>query len=513
MRPRRPRRAQLRTRVLASVVSITLIALAAFDIAAVTALRGYLLSQTDARLQSVLRLYQPLSVSIPIRTHQGPRPSRHPQQFRAQYKVIPDRLVIVGPHLVLPQILGQYFVVLVSPRQRRAFVGGNPELRPRLPADQLALAVGHGARTVTSLNGKAQLRVLAMHADGGTLVVATSLGNVSRTVDRLELIVIAGSLAAGLLAGLGVAWIVRRGLRPIETMAIQADRITAGDLTDRVGPHDPATEVGRLAAALNGMLARIEASIEEREASQELTRRFFADASHELRNPLASLRANAELYQQGALPDRQQVDEAMRRITHEAQRMSALTDDMLRLARLDQRPGQQHDPVDLTAVVRECAQRAQIADPQRTWHAHIADGLVTTGDEELVRRAIDNLLANVSAHTPRDTVATISAVQDGGAVTIDVSDNGPGVPADQVPRIFDRFYRAGQQSACPGSGLGLAIVAAIASTHNGTAEAAPGDARGLRITLTLPASSQPGPDPPLPVASITPSPHASSGPP
>jgi two-component system OmpR family sensor kinase len=274
-------------------------------------------------------------------------------------------------------------------------------------------------------------------------------------------------------------------------MAGQADRITAGDLTDRVSPHDPGTEVGRLGTALNGMLARIEASIEEREASQELTRRFFADASHELRNPLASLRANAELYQQGALPDRQQVDEAMRRITHEAQRMSALTDDMLRLARLDQRPGQHYDPVDLTALIRECAQRAHIADPGRTWHAHVADGLVTTGDEELLRRAIDNILANVRAHTPHDTVATISAAGHGSTVTVDVSDNGPGVPADQLPRIFDRFYRARQQSHCPGSGLGLAIVAAIAATHNGTAEATLDDPHGLRVALTLPASSQP----------------------
>ena len=96
--------------------------------------------------------------------------------------------------------------------------------------------------------------------------------------------------------------------------------------------------MGRLGTALNGMLTRIEASVSEREASQEATRRFFADASHELRNPLASLRANAELYQQGALRHRGQVDEAMRRIAAEAQRMSGLVDDMLRLARLDQHP-------------------------------------------------------------------------------------------------------------------------------------------------------------------------------
>ena len=273
-------------------------------------------------------------------------------------------------------------------------------------------------------------------------------------------------------------------------MAGQADRITAGDLTDRVSPHDPGTEVGRLGTALNGMLARIEASVEEREASQELTRRFFADASHELRNPLASLRANAELYQQGVLADRPQVDEAMRRIALESQRMSSLVDDMLRLARLDQHPGQQHDPVDLTALVIECAERARIADPNRTWQEHVSrPALVAVGDEELLRRAIDNLLANVRAHTPAGTVATITAAEHDGAVTIEVSDNGPGVPADQLPRIFDRFYRAGQQSHGPGSGLGLAIVAAIAARHNGTAEAALGDPHGLRITLILPVSS------------------------
>src|SRR5262249_14326797 len=159
----------------------------------------------------------------------------------------------------------------------------------------------------------------------------------------------------------------------------QADRITAGDLTDRVGQPDTRTEVGRLGAALNGMLARIELSVAEREANQELTRRFFADASHELRNPLASLRANAELYQQGVLRRRPQVDEAMRRIAAEAQRMSGLVDDMLRLARLDQHPDQRHEPVDLSAVALSCAERARVADPQRAWRIDAEPGLRTTG--------------------------------------------------------------------------------------------------------------------------------------
>jgi len=470
MAPRRPGRPQLRTRVLAGVLMVTVIALVTFDVVAVTALRRYLLSQTDSQLQTVLNPIQGPRLSTLLQAVESA--GRPPQQ----------------------SIAGEYYVAFVPGHGPAViFEQAGPGLVPRLPADLPAIAAGQRAQTVTSPAGNAQLRLRAVRADAGTLVVGASLGNVNKTVGRLRLIVTIGSAAAALLVALGVGLVVRRGLRPIETMAAQADRITAGDLTDRVSPQDARTEVGRLGTALNGMLARIEASIHEREAGQELTRRFFADASHELRNPLASLRANAELYQQGALPQRPQVDEAMRRIALEAQRMSGLVDDMLRLARLDQHPGRQHHPVDLTAVAIGCAERARITGPQRTWQAHIAAGLVIAGDEELLRRAIDNLLANVHAHTPRDAVATITAVKHGNSVVVDVSDNGPGVPADELPRIFDRFYRAAACSHRPGSGLGLAIVTAIATAHNGTAEATLNHPHGLRITLILPACSQPRP--------------------
>jgi two-component system, OmpR family, sensor kinase len=285
----------------------------------------------------------------------------------------------------------------------------------------------------------------------------------------------------------GVTWVARRGLRPIETMAAEADKITAGDLTNRVHSQDSATEVGRLGAALNGMLGRIEASVRDREASQQLTRRFFADASHELRNPLASLRANAELYQQGALRDRDQVDEAMHRIALEAQRMSALVDDMLRLARLDQHPEPQHDLVDLGPLLAECAERAQIASPQRSWHAWVTPGLEVVGDQELLRRAIDNLLANVRAHTPPGTTATITAACRDDDITIEVADDGPGVADSELPRIFERFYRGDAHPGRTGSGLGLAIVAATAAAHHGTATASRTDPHGLTVMLAVPA--------------------------
>jgi two-component system OmpR family sensor kinase len=499
---RRPRRPQLRTRVLAGVLLITVVALVAFDAAAVTALRRYLLSQTDSRLQTVLSLYRPVQVRM---RSQLPQVSAVPGAHRLPPAQVRVNWAIAGPRLRLsPPVLAQYYVGFVSVHGRRGFVVGNPRLVPQLPPGLQVYAAGPRVQTVTSVGGTTQLRlrVMPVPASAGALVAATSLAAVNSTVGRLELILIIGSAVAGLLVAVGVSWVMRRGLHPIETMAAQADRITAGDLTDRVSPQDPATEVGRLGAALNGMLTRIEAAISEREASQELTRRFFADASHELRTPLASLRANAELYQQGALARRPQVDEAMRRIALEAQRMSRLVDDMLRLARLDQHPDQQHDLVDLTALVDGCAERAQVADPRRTWRAQIAPGLVSTGDEELLRRAVDNLLANVCAHTPAGTVATITAAERDGNVTVEVSDDGPGVPADRLPHIFDRFYRAAAPPPCPGSGLGLAIVTAITAAHQGTAEAALNRPHGLRVTLTLPTGSQACPVP-APAASIT----------
>ncbi len=505
--PGRPRRALLRTRVMVGVLLVTLVTLAAFDVAGVTALRSYLLGQTDSQLRQVVRLYRMVSQITPAGSPAG-GPFRRgrlqrPASAGTNIASRPPNAKVPGPRVIQAPFFQPYSAITVSGRAVKGasptislgagVVIGNAGLRvAQLPGNLAALAGSGQPWTADGANGT-PLRLLAAPDPGtGYTVVMTSLAGVDKTISHLELILITGSAAAGLLAAGGVAWVMRRGLRPIETMAGQADAITAGDLTSRVSPHDPRTEVGRLGVALNGMLSRIGEFIAEREASQEATRRFFADASHELRTPLASLRANAELYQQGALAGRVQVDEAMRRITLEARRMSGLVDDMLRLARLDQHPGQEHELVDLSGVLAGCAERAAAADPQRAWHATIDPGLVVAGDEELLRRAADNLLANVSAHTPAGTVATVLAEESDGVITVQVSDDGPGVPAAQLPRIFDRFYRGPAPSARPGSGLGLAIVSAVAAAHGGTAEARLGDPHGLRVTLTLPEARTTG---------------------
>jgi two-component system OmpR family sensor kinase len=518
---RRLMRAQLRLKVMAGVVVVTLVALVAFDVAAVATMRRYLLAQTDNNLQVALTLTTPRLngiLSMPGR-QAGP----HVVPVPAEKQPGPRILALPGAFDIafFPARGGQVTLQVAA----NAGPGGYSwTLSPRAAK----VAAKPGPHTLVGPDGSAQIRVQSLRVSGGALVAGTSLDQVTKTIDQVEVIVTFGSIAVVLLIGLGVFVVLRRGLRPIEAMAGQADRISTGDLTDRVTPHSPRSEVGRLGAALNGMLARIEADVHEREESQQQMRRFFGDASHELRTPLASLRANAELYQQGALSSPDEVDEVMDRIVAETRRMGRLVDDMLRLARLGQHPGQFSEPVDVTAVVTGCAERVRIADPARTWRVRIADGLTTVGDEELLRRAVDNLLMNVLVHTTGDTAGTIAASAAGDHVTIEVSDDGPGVPPDNLPHLFERFYRAaapvpqprsvspaavspaavspaavspaavspGSQprpAPPPGSGLGLAIAAEVASAHGGTALARLASPHGLLITLTLPVRRPSGP--------------------
>jgi two-component system, OmpR family, sensor kinase len=474
--PSRLLHAPLRLKVMAGVVAVTLLALSAFDVGVVITTRRYLTTQTDDSLHVALTVTGPTLNSLLADgfPHPPPRPAGQTAQTSlGRFPAFPGAFDIAFVPVHGPVALLE---IGTGPASARRFV--------LMPPNVVRLLDRPGPHTVAVDKSGPVYRVLSARVNGGSLIVGTSLNEVMRTANQVELIVTLGSLAVVLLIGFGVFAVVRRGLRPIEAMARQADRITGGDLTDRVATHNPRTEVGRLGAALNGMLGRID-------ASQQQMRRFFGDASHELRTPLASLRANAQLYQQGALQDPDAVDEVMDRIVLETRRMGRLVDDMLRLARLGQHPDQFSEPVDVSAVITGCAERARIADPGRTWQVRVAGGLTVTGDQELLRRAVDNLLMNVLVHTPAGTACAITASGGDGGVTIEVSDDGPGVPPDQLPHIFERFYRAGTRSGGSGSGLGLAIAAEVASAHGGTAQAAPAAPHGLRVTLALPIRSGP----------------------
>jgi two-component system, OmpR family, sensor kinase len=463
---RRRRHATLRTRLLVGLLVVMVVVVVAFDLATVAALRYFLLQRTDAILNHAVQAYQGQAAELVADAERRRQAAEAPQAFP-----------------------GEYYLAVVTANRGTVVVAAGPDAPPRLPPDLTELAQSGRIRTVEGTDGTTRLRVRAVETEVGVLVAAVSLESVTTIVDHLGRLLAGGTVVAlGVLAAGGLV-VLRRGLRPLESMAAQADRIPVGDLSHRVAPQTPDTEVGRLGLALNRMLGRIEAAVGEQRAGQERMRRFFADASHELRTPLTSLRANAELYQQGALVGRGQVDEAMRRIRVSAERMSALVDDMLRLARLDQQPERRMHAVDVSAVVADCVGEARAVGDGRRWRSGIQPGLVVRGDPDLLRRAVDNLLRNVRMHTPAGTTGTVTACSRDNRVVIEVRDDGPGVPGSALPQLFDRFYRVDGPHASGGSGLGLAIVAEVAAAHGGTTTAGANTPRGLCIRLTLPQAA------------------------
>ncbi|WP_405850798.1 ATP-binding protein [Streptomyces niveus] len=282
--------------------------------------------------------------------------------------------------------------------------------------------------------------------------------------------------------------VVRHELRPLEHAADTADAIAAGDLGHRLPVTAPATEVGRLAVALNRMLDQIQAALTVREASEERMRQFVADASHELRTPLQSLRGYAELYQHGALPDTAAVDTAIDRMLSEIQRMTRLVESLLMLARFDEEEDAEREPVDLSRIVAESCQDAVAVEPDRPHHVRIQDGVTVLGDAAQLRSLMANLLGNIRMHTPPGTPCSIELTTTPQAVIIRVHDQGPGIPQESLGHVFDRFYRAdkGRSRASGGTGLGLSIVAAIAELHHARVhlDSTPGD--GTQIHVTFP---------------------------
>jgi two-component system OmpR family sensor kinase len=246
------------------------------------------------------------------------------------------------------------------------------------------------------------------------------------------------------------------------------------------------SETSRLAAAINVMLDRIEQALWARGRSEARVREFAADASHELRTPLTTIQGYAELYRQGALgPD--ELPDAMGRIEDEARRMSRLVGDLLELARLDREASLKPAPADLTALARDAVADASAADPARTFTLDAPATLETVVDESRIRQVFANLLANVRAHTPSGTGATVRLTRTPQVIVIEVADKGPGMALQDAARAFERFHRSSEEG---GAGLGLPIVAAIAAAHGGRAEllSAPGTGTTVRITLptTLP---------------------------
>lgn len=335
-----------------------------------------------------------------------------------------------------------------------------------------------GEPHTVGLPGYGQYRVAARTTPTGTLLVTgLPLKDVTATLVRLTVVITAFTAAGLLIAAFLGAFIVRLALRPLRRVTTTASKVAEMSLDEgevalavRVPNPNPHTEVGQVGVALNRMLENVNDALNARHQSETRVRQFVADASHELRTPLASIRGYAELTRRSreiAPPD---IAHAMTRVEAEASRMTTLVEDLLLLARLDAGRPLASDDVDLTRLVVDVLSDAHAAGPDHQWHLDLGEEPVTVrGDAARLQQVLVNILGNARSHTPAGTNIWMSLAELDGTAVISVRDDGPGISAELIPEIFERFSR-GEESrsrAAGSTGLGLAIVAAVVTAHRG----------------------------------------------
>jgi len=542
-------RTPLRVKLITAVLTLVIIALGAIGVASVYVLHSYLTTQSDNELKGAIS-----SINTDSLINKPPG---------YLYRIEGEQNLFAGIQLPGNQLAWSYADMpgIGSPGQPRQSL-------PALPTSaNWAGRISPTLMTVPAQSGSDTWRVIAetfpyqaVSGTGGTqqvtgtLVVGTDLGNVNATVRRIAYFdMIVGGVIVLVLAMVGVA-AVRANLRPLDEIEETAEAIADGHLDRRVPERDPRTEIGRLGRSLNIMLSQIEMAFHAREESEaaahrseERMRRFIADAGHELRTPLTAIRGFAEYYRQrGGMETRwdrgetpatgggltpSDLDRLMQRVEKEAARMGLLVEDLLLLARLDQQRPLARQPVDLLSLAGDAVHDARLLAPARTVNLSVQPGaaFLVIGDEPRLRQVIGNLMSNALTHTPDGTPIEVSIgsgtldprlPDSPPAVTLDVTDHGPGMTSEQAHRVFERFYRTDQARtrATGGSGLGLAIVNALVTAHGGVASVrtAPGKGATFRIALPLAPEARGGAaaddDPDLDEAGEAPDPGPGPGP-
>jgi two-component system OmpR family sensor kinase len=438
-----------------------------------TLLRGYLLSRSDTQLRDFAT----------VATRIVQRQELQPSASSGRPETLPT----------------QFLVETVSADGKVSTAGGplGASDQPRLTAVQLT----DTGTPFTAPGGSWRVLVEPM-TGGGHFVIAYNLGDLNATVTHLEVAdAVAGGAAIVLLVCVGLP-LARASLAPLRRIESTAAAIAGGDLSRRIDHPAGNTEVGRLAEALDVMLASIEAAYLARadgearaQESQERMRHFIADASHELRTPLTSVRGLAEYgLQQGEVADREELLRLMGLIAGEAGRMGRLVEDLLLLARFDAGRPLDRRPVDLASIAAEAVQRARIVAPGRPVTLRAVEPVIVSADAERLRQIIDNLIGNAIQHTPPQSPVTVTVTSQPGRGRLTVADQGPGMTQEQSARVFERFYRTdgARARASGGAGLGLAIAASLAAAHGGelTVDTEPG--RGAAFHLLLPRADSSG---------------------
>lgn len=381
----------------------------------------------------------------------------------------------------------QVFIAVFDESGRPVFWSGTVDGEVLdVPAAVIVEALETGASEADVGPVRVQARAWSGPAgDGGIVVAFQALSIVEEQVLGLRWFLVVFGIVALIAAAIGAWFMAGRALRPLDVLARTTDEIGAtGDLSRRLPEVSQDDEVGALTDSFNAMVASLERARDERDRTIEAQHRFVADASHELRSPLTSIRSNAGflIEQPEASPhDRQ---EATEDIVDEARRMSDLVDRLLTLARSDAGvPSDGHRTLDLAHVAEVVGRRARNLD--LTLHLDAPRAVLAEGDDEALAEAVWILVDNADRHGA--TQATLSVATEQGQAVIRVDDDGPGIPAVEADLVFDRFYRADVARSGPGHGLGLPIARTIAEAHAGSLSVDASPLGGARFELRLPA--------------------------
>ncbi|CAJ1578730.1 HAMP domain-containing sensor histidine kinase [[Mycobacterium] wendilense] len=490
---RSPSTWSLRTRLVAGQVLLLTLAFIVVGVATELALRQYLMDQLDSALFDAAHRSVMMS--------RFPPPAPPPPDF-------PRRGAGPGPSFLdAPgQPVGLISAVVGADGTVTAGVLTSSGERGELSAAavrQLSSVVPRPTPVTVVADDIGRYRVLAFpDRRGNVIVTGLPKTQVNDTMLRVGLIFALVAVVVLIAVSiLGIA-ITRRMLAPLNRVAATAREVAnlpldRGEvaLPVRVPDRDihPATEVGQMGSALNRMLDHISAALSTRQASETRVRQFVADASHELRTPLTAIRGYAELAQRrrGALPA--EVAHAMGRVSSETERMTNLVEDLLLLARLDSGRPLDREQVDLSQLAVDTVADAHVAGPEHEWNLDLPDEpVVVVGDAARLHQVLANLLTNARVHTPPGTTVTLALTADDTEALVAVQDNGPGIPAELQPEVFERFARGDSSRSRKGgsTGLGLAIVAAVVKAHGGRIElhSVPND---TVFTVSLPRTPDP----------------------
>jgi two-component system OmpR family sensor kinase len=500
----------LRLRLLLLLVAIVAAGLVISDVVTYTSLRSFLTARVDQQLEgATYPVERALLYSEPGSGASAPRrggsPGSATPSFPGEFPGARGSRGAGREVLVPPGTFGELRNPGGAVVEHVFFTYGAksptaPVIPPSLPGSGL-----HSTTDLffsTSSPGGLGYRALAqpLSKGQGTIVVAQPLTDISSTLGHLLFIEL---LVSGLvLVGLGaLAWVmVRRDMRPLEEMAETAGAIAGGDLSQRVSPVSSGSEVGRLSLAFNTMIGEIEEAFASRAASEDRLRRFLADASHELRTPLTSILGYAEIFDLGVSDRPADLATSMHHIKDEAARMGTLVDDLFLLAQLDHARPLVQEPLDLASVAQQSVDATRIMAPDREIAFLATEPVVMVGDSRRMRQVVDNLLVNAVMHAPEVAGIAVGVRTDGDAAVVVVHDDGPGIDPENVPRIFEPFYRSDPSRArdTGGAGLGLAIVSAIVEAHQGQIVLLDGEGTTFEVRIPVVPPARTGPREPVP---------------